>query len=135
MHKIFDKETWSRLKSYEFFLFWDDCPCTGCLSRFHDDCGCGLDGTCSCNAFKTWENEKDEQCGHDIDILVVNALRFEKVHHSHQLVDDAIAFSRRIGGKRTYLIHLYHDIGSHEIANSRLPEGVEFAYDEQVINC
>ena len=70
---------------------------------------------------------------HDIDILVVNALRFEKPHHSHQLVDDAIAFSRRIGAKRTYLIHLTHDIGTHDIANSRLPEGFEFAYDGEVI--
>lgn len=70
MHKIFDKETYDRLKKYEFFLFWVDCPCTGCLSRFHDDCGCGLEGTCSCNAFKTWEKEKDEQNGRDIDVFV-----------------------------------------------------------------
>ena len=72
---------------------------------------------------------------HDIDTLVINALRFEKPHHSHQLVDDAIAVSRRIGAKRTYLIHLTHDIGTHAIANSRLPEGFEFAYDGQIINC
>jgi phosphoribosyl 1,2-cyclic phosphate phosphodiesterase len=72
---------------------------------------------------------------HDIDTLVINALRFEKPHHSHQLVDDAIAVSRRIGAKRTYLIHLTHDIGTHEIANSRLPEGFEFAYDGQIIEC
>jgi phosphoribosyl 1,2-cyclic phosphate phosphodiesterase len=72
---------------------------------------------------------------HDIDTLVINALRFEKPHHSHQLVDDAIAVSRRIGAKRTYLIHLTHDIGTHEIANSRLPECFEFAYDGQIIEC
>lgn len=64
-----------------------------------------------------------------IDTLVVNALRFEKVHHSHQLVGDAIAFSRRIGARKTYLIHLTHDIGFHDNANRRLPEGFEFAYD------
>lgn len=64
-----------------------------------------------------------------IDTLVVNALRFEKEHHSHQLVDDAIAFSRRIGARKTYLIHLTHDIGYHDNANRRLPEGFEFAYD------
>lgn len=64
-----------------------------------------------------------------IDTLVVNALRFEKEHHSHQLVDDAIAFSRRIGARKTYLIHLTHDIGFHDNANRRLPEGFEFAYD------
>lgn len=68
-----------------------------------------------------------------VKILVVNALRWKKEHHSHQLVDDAIAFSRRVGAERTYLIHLTHDIGLHEQANQRLPKGVEFAYDGQVI--
>lgn len=68
-----------------------------------------------------------------IDTLVVNALRFEKKHHSHQLVDDAIAFSKRIGAKQTYFIHCTHDIGFHDNANKRLPEGFSFAFDGQVI--
>ena len=63
------------------------------------------------------------------DTLVVNALRFEKEHHSHQLVDDAIKLARSIGARRTYLTHLTHDIGTHAIANSHLPQGVYFAYD------
>ena len=68
-----------------------------------------------------------------VDTLVVNALRFEKPHHSHQLVDDAIEFSRKVKARRTLLIHVTHDIGTHDIANSRLPEGVEFAYDGQEV--
>lgn len=64
-----------------------------------------------------------------IKTLVVNALRWEKVHHSHMLVDDAIAFSRRVGADHTYLTHLTHLIGFHDEANKRLPEGIEFAYD------
>lgn len=64
-----------------------------------------------------------------IDTLVVNALRFDKPHHSHQLVNDAIDFARRVGARRTYLIHLTHEIGFHDEANKRLPEGFEFAYD------
>lgn len=64
-----------------------------------------------------------------VEVLVVNALRFEKEHHSHQLVGDAIQFARRVGASRTYLTHLTHDIGTHEIAESRLPEDVRFAYD------
>jgi phosphoribosyl 1,2-cyclic phosphate phosphodiesterase len=63
----------------------------------------------------------------------VNALRFEKEHHSHQLVDDAIQFAREIGAEQTYFIHMTHDIGTHDIANSRLPEGFQFAYDGQKI--
>ena len=64
-----------------------------------------------------------------IDTLVVNALRWEKPHHSHQLVKDAIEFSRRIGAKNTYLIHLTHDIGLHVEAEKKLPKVMHFAYD------
>ena len=67
------------------------------------------------------------------ELLVVNALRFDKPHHSHQLMDDAIAFARRVGAKRTLIIHVCHDVGLHEEVNSRLPEGIELAYDGQEI--
>ena len=67
------------------------------------------------------------------ELLVVNALRFIKPHHSHQLVDDAIAFAHRVGAKRTLLIHMCHDIGLHEEVNSQLPEGIELAFDGQEI--
>ncbi len=66
---------------------------------------------------------------HGVEVLVVNALRWEREHHSHQLVDDAIRFARRVGAKRTYLVHLTHEIGFHKDASRRLPEGIEFAYD------
>lgn len=68
-----------------------------------------------------------------VETLVVNALRFDKPHHSHQLVDDAIAFAQRVGAKKTYLVHVTHEIGYHDDANRRLPEGFEFPYDGQVI--
>ena len=68
-----------------------------------------------------------------IDLLVVNALRWEKPHHSHQLVADAIAFSQKIGAKRTYLTHLTHSIGLDKDANKRLPIGVKFGYDGEVL--
>ena len=67
------------------------------------------------------------------ELLVVNALRFDKPHHSHQLVDDAVAFARRVGAQRTLLIHVCHDIGLHEKVNSMLPDGIELAYDGQEI--
>lgn len=68
-----------------------------------------------------------------IDTLVVNALRFEKEHHSHQLVDDAVAFARRVGARQTFLTHVTHDIGTHDKANAKLPHGISFAYDGQVV--
>lgn len=68
-----------------------------------------------------------------VEVLVVNALRFDTPHHSHQLVDDAVAFARRVGARRTLFIHMCHEIGLHEEVNRRLPEGVELAYDGQKI--
>jgi phosphoribosyl 1,2-cyclic phosphate phosphodiesterase len=64
-----------------------------------------------------------------VQTLVVNALRFERPHHSHMLVADAIDFARSIGAQRTYLTHLTHEIGFHDEANSKLPPDVRFAYD------
>lgn len=64
-----------------------------------------------------------------VEVLVINALRFECPHHSHQLVADAIRVSRRIGAKKTFFTHVTHDIGLYDNANSRLPEGFMFAYD------
>lgn len=68
-----------------------------------------------------------------VDTLIVNALRFDRPHHSHQLVDDAIAFARSIGARHTLLTHVCHDVGLHAEVNARLPEGVELAYDGQVL--
>ena len=67
------------------------------------------------------------------ELLVVNALRFDKPHHSHQLMDDAIAFARKVGAKRTLVIHVCHDVGLHQEVNKRLPEGIDLAYDGQEI--
>lgn len=67
------------------------------------------------------------------ELLVVNALRFDKPHHSHQLMNDAIAFAQKVGAKRTLIIHVCHDVGLHEEVNKCLPEGIDLAYDGQEI--
>lgn len=64
-----------------------------------------------------------------VETLVVNALRFEKEHHSHMIVDEAIAFAKRVGARRTWFTHVNHRIGFHDEANRRLPEGFAVAYD------
>lgn len=69
-----------------------------------------------------------------LDTLIVNALRFTRPHHSHQLVDDAVAFAKLIGVRRTLLIHSSHHIGLHADVNSKLPDGFELAYDGQILN-
>lgn len=64
-----------------------------------------------------------------VEVLVINALRFSKEHHSHQLVADAVRVSRRIGARQVYFTHVTHQIGFHDVANSQLPAGFMFGYD------
>jgi phosphoribosyl 1,2-cyclic phosphate phosphodiesterase len=68
----------------------------------------------------------------DADVLVVNALR-QKPHHSHQTVDDAVAFARLVEARQTWLIHSSHDIGRHAEVNAQLPADIQLAYDGQEI--
>ncbi len=66
------------------------------------------------------------------DTLVVNALR-QKPHHSHQTLDEAVAFAKRVEARQTWLIHSSHDIGRHAEVNASLPANIQMAYDGQVI--
>lgn len=59
--------------------------------------------------------------------LVVSALR-ETESTVHFNIEEAIAFARRVGAERTYLIHMAHEI-EHERVSAYLPEGVELAFD------
>ena len=78
-------------------------------------------------------NETEMKYLEGTEVLVVNALRFVKPHHSHQLVDDAVSFAKKVGAKRTLLIHVCHDIGLHKDVNRLLPRGIELAYDGEEI--
>src|SRR5574344_147590 len=66
-----------------------------------------------------------------VDTLFVNALRHNDYppHPTHQSVEDAVLFARRVNAKRTFLIHMSHHVGLHQLVDSRLPEGIKLAYD------
>lgn len=66
-----------------------------------------------------------------VEVLCVNALRFDKPHHSHQLVADAEDFAARVGARRTLLTHLCHDVGLFDEASEKLQIGTELAFDGQ----
>ena len=66
------------------------------------------------------------------EVLVVNALR-QQPHHSHQTVAEAVSFARRVGARRTLLIHSSHHIGLHDEVNASLPSDIQLAYDGQVV--
>ena len=44
-------------------------------------------------------------------------------------IDDAIVFSRAIGARETYLIHMSHQAGLHADTDANLPAHVHLAYD------
>lgn len=63
-----------------------------------------------------------------VKVLVINSLRWEK-HDSHFSVEEALEVIRRVKPERAYLTHMSHGIGLHAEAETKLPEGVQFAYD------
>ena len=67
-----------------------------------------------------------------VEYLIVNGLR-HKEHPSHQTIDDAVSFSKMLGVKETWIVHMSHDIAPHEEEQSLLPQHVHLAYDGEVI--
>ncbi len=62
------------------------------------------------------------------EVLVLNALR--RTHHiSHFTFEEAIELAQELKAKKTYLIHMSHQLGNHELVNLELPDGIELAYD------
>lgn len=69
------------------------------------------------------------ECLKGVETLVVNALRWEKPHHSHMLVADALEFIKQMNPKQAYLTHVTHHMGLQDEAEAMLPENVHLAYD------
>lgn len=64
---------------------------------------------------------------HGLDYLILDALRYEK-HSTHFNLEEAIAVSKQITPRKTYLIHIAHQI-LHSECEKELPEGIHLAYD------
>ena len=75
----------------------------------------------------TMPEESYEQLA-GIDVLVMNALRIAS-HPTHQNLEEALAVARRIQAKKTYFIHMSHDMGLHAEVEKNLPENIHLAFD------
>jgi phosphoribosyl 1,2-cyclic phosphate phosphodiesterase len=62
-----------------------------------------------------------------LDVLVLNALWW-RPHPTHMSITEAIETAQSLGARRTFLTHLTHETGHAEL-ESRLPEGIQPAYD------
>jgi phosphoribosyl 1,2-cyclic phosphate phosphodiesterase len=67
-----------------------------------------------------------------LDVWIVDALRFT-AHPSHFSVKQALEWIRRLAPKRAILTHMTTDL-DYEALRGELPEGVEPAYDNMVID-
>lgn len=67
-----------------------------------------------------------------VKVLVLNALRREP-HISHFTLEEAVALAQDIGAENTYFTHMSHQIGLHDDVCNELPEGIDLAYDGQII--
>lgn len=67
-------------------------------------------------------------------ILVINALQKEQ-HISHFTLDEAIEFAQKIGAEQTYLTHISHNMGLHEVVEKELPDNIKLAYDGLTLSC
>lgn len=63
----------------------------------------------------------------DLDVLVLDCLRF-KEHPTHLWVDKALEYIEKLRPRRAYFTHIAHDV-KYNRDSSRLPKGVEWAYD------
>lgn len=78
------------------------------------------------------ESEKEKL--RNLDVLFLNCLRIEKQHFAHLILPEALALIEELKPRRCFLTHACHMLGRHEEVASLLPPGVQFAYDNEVIN-
>jgi len=64
----------------------------------------------------------------DLDVLVLNALRFE-THATHLTVDEAISLFYELKPKSCFLVHISHDMGLSDEVEKKLPAGLHLGYD------
>jgi phosphoribosyl 1,2-cyclic phosphate phosphodiesterase len=62
-----------------------------------------------------------------VDTLILDCLRPTR-HPTHFSLAESLAAARRVGARRTLLVHMAHDI-EHAAVSATLPMGVELAYD------
>jgi len=63
-----------------------------------------------------------------VDTLVINALRYSPEHPTHMTVGEALAAVESVGPRRSFLVHMGHEMDHEELSNA-LPDGVAPAYD------
>lgn len=61
-------------------------------------------------------------------VLVINALR-QEAHPVHLSLDEALRVISEVQPEQAFIVHLSHEMGTHQEMSAQLPDGVQFAYD------
>lgn len=77
------------------------------------------------------DSEKEKLKG--LDVLILNCLRFKQDHFAHMIWPETLQLINELKPKRCYLTHMCHMFGRHEEVAPTLPDGVEIAYDNEII--
>ncbi|MCH6258920.1 MBL fold metallo-hydrolase [Puniceicoccaceae bacterium K14] len=72
-------------------------------------------------------SEDAQKLADRVDLLVLDGLRHRE-HPTHMTVAQAVEAAQRIGAKKTYLIHMAHEL-DHDQTNAALPKNIELSYD------
>jgi phosphoribosyl 1,2-cyclic phosphate phosphodiesterase len=68
---------------------------------------------------------------HGVNTLVLDALRVRK-HPTHFTIDEAVNVAERVGAKKTWFVHMSHDL-AHAETDAALPENIRLSYDGLVL--
>ncbi|WP_374446465.1 MBL fold metallo-hydrolase [Epilithonimonas sp.] len=79
------------------------------------------------DASKIEESEKEKL--KNLDVFIINCLRKTEPHHSHFILPEVLELVDELKPKKTYLIHISHQLGFHDEVESELPENVHLAFD------
>lgn len=77
-------------------------------------------------------SDKEKNKLNGVKVLIINALR-QTPHHSHQTLSQALDIIRDVHPDESYIIHMSHQMGLHEVVDRLLPEKVHLAYDGELV--
>ncbi len=65
----------------------------------------------------------------NLDCLIINCLRRSNPHPAHFILPEVLELINELQPRKTYLTHISHKLGFHDVVENELPETIHLAYD------
>ncbi len=98
-------------------------------------CGYRMDaGGCTMGYFPDCHEMSEEVIDRlaGVDVMILDALRY-RPHPTHFTLARSVSMLERIGAKRSFIVHMCHDL-DHEETQKSLPQGIKVPYDGLVVD-